>query len=39
MAGCLLPALDQRGNSLAGWKLLRSLSEELNLSIFSTRKP
>lgn len=33
------PALDQRGNSLAGWKLLQCLSEELNLSIFSTRKP
>lgn len=33
------PALDQRGNSLAGWKLLQCLSEDLNLSIFSTRKP
>lgn len=33
------PALDQKGNSLAGWKLLQCLSEELNLSIFSTRKP
>ncbi len=32
--GVLGPALDRKGNSLAGWKLLQELSEELNLSIF-----
>lgn len=32
------PALDQKGNSLAGWKLLMCLSREQDLSIFSSRK-
>ncbi|WP_052812801.1 glutaminase A [Desulfonatronum thioautotrophicum] len=32
------PALDQKGNSLAGWKLLKCLSREQDLSIFSSRK-
>jgi len=28
------PALDPKGNSLAGWKLLEAVSEQLDLSIF-----
>ncbi len=32
--GVLGPALDIKGNSLAGWKLLQDLSLELGLSIF-----
>lgn len=32
--GVLGPALDPKGNSLAGWKLLENLSDALNLNIF-----
>ncbi len=32
--GVMGPALDIKGNSLAGWKLLQNLSQELELSIF-----
>ena len=32
------PALDLKGNSLAGWKLLKCLSNEQDLSIFASRK-
>ena len=32
--GVLGPALDEKGNSLAGWKVLQKLSGELSLSIF-----
>ncbi|MBM9535702.1 glutaminase [Desulfobulbus alkaliphilus] len=32
------PGLDVKGNSLAGWKLLECLSDELDLSIFSSRR-
>ena len=32
--GVMGPALDAKGNSLGGWKLLHTLSEELDLHIF-----
>lgn len=32
--GVMGPALDAKGNSLGGWKLLQSLSEEWDLNIF-----
>jgi glutaminase len=32
--GVMGPALDRKGNSIGGWKLLESLSEELELSIY-----
>lgn len=32
--GCFSPSLDEKGNSIASWNLLKALSEKLDLTIF-----